>query len=50
MGARFSADAVHYVFFRRPPPASVAAGVHFVTESIGALPNASVRKLARTSG
>jgi len=36
MGARFSADAVHYVFSRRPPPASVPAGVHFVTESIGA--------------
>jgi hypothetical protein len=30
MGARFSADAVHYVFSRRP--------------------NASARKLARTSG
>ena len=36
MGARFSADAVHYVFSRRPPPASVPAGVNFVTESIGA--------------
>ena len=36
MGARFSADAVHYVFSRRPPPASVPAGVHFVNESIGA--------------
>src|SRR5437763_13905339 len=36
MGARFSADAVHYVFSRRPPPASVPAGVRFVTESIGA--------------
>jgi len=36
MGARFSAAAVHYVFSRRPPPASVPAGVHFVTESIGA--------------
>ena len=36
MGARFSADAVHYVFFRRPPPASVPAGVNFVTEPIGA--------------
>jgi dihydrofolate reductase len=34
MGARFTADAVHYVFSRRPPPASVPAGVHFVTESI----------------
>ena len=36
MGARFKADAVHYVFSRRPPPASVPAGVNFVTESIGA--------------
>jgi dihydrofolate reductase len=36
MGARFSKGAVHYVFSRRPPPASVPAGVHFVTESIGA--------------
>ena len=25
---------MHYVFSRRPPPASVPAGVHFVTESI----------------
>jgi len=37
MGARFSEDAVHYVFSRRPPPASVPAGVNFVTESIDAL-------------
>ena len=36
MGASFSADDVHYVFSRRPPPASVPAGVQFVTESIGA--------------
>jgi dihydrofolate reductase len=36
MGARFSAGAVHYVFSRRPPPASVPAGVHFVTDSIAA--------------
>ena len=36
MGARFGADAVHYVFSRRRPPASVPAGVRFVTESIGA--------------
>jgi len=35
MGARFSADAVRYVFSRRPPPASVPAGVTFITESIG---------------
>ncbi len=36
MGARFSAKAVHYVFSRSPAPASVPAGVHFVTESIAA--------------
>jgi dihydrofolate reductase len=36
MGARFSAKAGHYVFSRHPAPASVPAGVHFVTESIGA--------------
>ena len=35
MGARFSGDA-HYVFSRRLAPASVPAGVTFVTESIGA--------------
>ena len=36
MGARFSPRAVHYVFSRRPPPASVPTGVHFVAESIAA--------------
>jgi len=36
LGARFSANSVHYVFSRRPAPASVPAGVTFVTESIGA--------------
>ena len=36
MGASFSADNVHYVFSRRPPPASVPAGVQFVRESIRA--------------
>jgi len=36
MGASFSADNVHYVFSRRPPPASVPVGVQFVTESIRA--------------
>jgi dihydrofolate reductase len=35
LGARFSADAVRYVFSRRPPPASVPPGVRFVTEPIG---------------
>lgn len=36
MGATFSGDDVHYVFSRRPSPASVPAGVEFVTEPIGA--------------
>jgi dihydrofolate reductase len=36
MGARFGANDLHYVFSRRPPPASVPAGVQFVTQSIGA--------------
>ena len=36
MGATFSANDPHYVFSRRPPPASVPAGVEFVTQSIGA--------------
>ena len=36
LGARFGAGAVHYVFSRQRPPASLPAGVHFVTESIGA--------------
>jgi dihydrofolate reductase len=35
MGASFSANDVHYVFSRRSPPASLPAGVRFVTESIG---------------
>lgn len=34
MGAHFSANSVHYVFSRQPPPAVVPAGVSFVTESI----------------
>jgi dihydrofolate reductase len=36
MGAAFTAHDKHYVFSRRPPPASVPAGVEFVSESIGA--------------
>ena len=36
MGASFSADDVHYVFSRQPPPASLPAGVQFVSESIRA--------------
>jgi dihydrofolate reductase len=34
LGARFGTGAVHYVFSRQQQPASVPAGVHFVTESI----------------
>jgi dihydrofolate reductase len=36
MGAPFGGGAVQYVFSRQSPPASVPAGVNFVTESIGA--------------
>ena len=36
MGARFSANDMHYVFSRGPAPASVPAGVQFVTESVAA--------------
>ena len=36
LGARFGAGASHYVFSRRQPPASVPAGVEFVTVSIAA--------------
>ncbi len=36
MGARFSPDERRYVFSRRPQPASVPAGVQFVTEPISA--------------
>lgn len=45
MGANFSADNVHYVISRRPPPASVPAGVQFVTEPIRAFAE-RVRKQA----
>ena len=36
IGASFSTSDVHYVFSRRPAPASVPAGVQFVTGSIRA--------------
>ena len=36
MGASFSPDDVHYVFSRRPAPAAIPAGVHFVKEPISA--------------
>jgi dihydrofolate reductase len=35
LGARFRADDVHYVFSRRPAPASLPVGVKFVDEPIG---------------
>src|SRR5262245_47243919 len=45
MGATFKAEDVHYVFSRRPAPASVSPGVEFITESIGAFVK-RVRKIA----
>jgi dihydrofolate reductase len=36
MGARFGAKDVHYVFSRQAAPASLPAGVQFVSESVGA--------------
>jgi dihydrofolate reductase len=50
MGAKFDTKTLHYVFSRRPAPASVPAGVEFVSEAIGALPSACGRERARTSG
>jgi dihydrofolate reductase len=47
MGARFGTDDVHYVFSRRPPPASVPAGVQFVTQSIGAFAEALRRQAGK---
>ena len=35
LGGRFPAGSVYYVFSRRPAPASVPSGVHFVNEPIG---------------
>lgn len=34
VGAKFSADDMHYVFSRDPAPRAVSSGVTFVTESI----------------
>src|SRR5215510_3984981 len=34
LGARFGGKTAHYVFSRKPAPASVPAGVQFVTERI----------------
>lgn len=47
MGASFRAGDVHYVFSRRPPPASVPPGVHFVTESIAAFAEGLRRQAGR---
>ena len=46
MGATFNGDDVHYVFSRHPPPASVPAGVEFVTQSISAF----VERLRKAAG
>jgi dihydrofolate reductase len=35
-GAKFNANDLHYVFSRRPAPASVPAGINFVSEPVGA--------------
>lgn len=45
LGATFKTDDAHYVFSRRPSPASVPAGVQFVTEPIRAFAE-RVRKQA----
>jgi dihydrofolate reductase len=47
MGARFGTDDVHYVFSRRQPPASVPAGVQFVTQPIGAFAEALRRQAGK---
>jgi dihydrofolate reductase len=36
LGAKFDTKTPHYVFSRRPAPASVPAGVEFVSEAVGA--------------
>ena len=46
MGAPLRGDAVYYVFSRQPPPASMPAAVHYVTESIGAF----AERLRRQAG
>ena len=50
MGASFSADTVHYVFSRRPPPASVPVGVQFVTEPIRAFAERLRRQVGKNTG
>jgi len=46
MGAAFDSTSRSYVFSRRPPPASVPAGVEFVSEPIGPF----VKRLKRERG
>jgi len=36
MGAKFDTKTPHYVFSRRPAPASFPAGVEFISEAVGA--------------
>src|SRR5260370_36619002 len=36
MAAKFDTKTPHYVFSRRPAPASVPAGVEFISEAVGA--------------
>jgi dihydrofolate reductase len=36
MGGQFSGDAPHYVFSKQAPPASVPAGIKFVSEPVSA--------------
>ena len=50
MGAPFSAKDKHYVFSRKPPPASVPAGSNSFLSRFVRLRNASAMKRARTSG
>jgi dihydrofolate reductase len=46
MGARFTANDRRYVFSRQPPPASVPAGVEFVSGPVGTF----VKRLGREAG
>ena len=46
MDGAFGGKTQHFVFSRRPPPASVPAGVQFVTESVAAFAN----RLRHTEG
>ncbi len=46
LGARFSTNDAHYVFSRRPSPASIPAGVKFVSGSISSF----VKRLRSQAG